>query len=64
MSHDSKKINESLLRQSTTNHSPQQLESFVLFTLNSTENKDRFLLNLEIYPFIDIFNNQRNTHRL
>lgn len=27
------------------NNCPQQLESFVLFTLNSTENKDRFLLN-------------------
>ena len=27
------------------NSCPQQLESFVLFTLNSTENKDRFLLN-------------------
>ena len=27
------------------NNNPQQLESFVLFTLNSTENKDRFLLN-------------------
>ena len=27
------------------NNSPEQLESFVLFTLNSTENKDRFLLN-------------------
>lgn len=27
------------------NNCTQQLESFVLFTLNSTENKDRFLLN-------------------
>ena len=27
------------------NNCPQQLESFVLFTLNATENKDRFLLN-------------------
>ena len=27
------------------NNCPQQLESFVLFTLNSTENNDRFLLN-------------------
>lgn len=27
------------------NNCPQQLESFVLFTLNPTENKDKFLLN-------------------
>ena len=27
------------------NNCPQQLESFILFTLNATENKDRFLLN-------------------